>query len=91
MHEKYLLCEYKRHHPGVGVTPGVGLQSQSTSGIESGKKCEGQQEGLLQVHQQQKEDQGKCGPTAEWSRGPGDKGHGNGQDTECLLCLGLCW
>lgn len=25
------------------------------------------------VHEQQKEDQGKHGPTAEWNKGPGDK------------------
>lgn len=41
--------------------------------INCGKGHEGQQEGLLQVHQQQKEDQEKCTPDAQWGRGPGDR------------------
>lgn len=47
----------------------------NVSGVESGKKCEGQQGKILQMYQQQKEDQGKHGPTAKWGGGPGDKGH----------------
>lgn len=33
--------------------------------IKYGKGYQGQQEGLLQGYQQQKEDLGKCGPTAK--------------------------
>lgn len=53
-----------------------------------GKKCEGQQETNLQIHQQQKGAQGKHGPTAKWDRGPCDKGHRRARGTQCLLvCL----
>lgn len=43
-------------------------ESQSLSGAKSGKECEEQQERLLQVYHQQKEDYRKCGFAAEWSR-----------------------
>lgn len=39
--------------------------SQVPCGIDSSKGCEGQLE-KLQVHKQQKEDEGKCRPAAEW-------------------------
>lgn len=53
-------------------------ESQSIPAAESGKSWAGQQEGLLQVYQQQEEGQGKCRPAAEWEKGTGDKGHGKG-------------
>lgn len=33
----------------------------------------GQQQRQLQVYHLQNEDKGKCGPAAEWGRGPGNK------------------
>ena len=40
-------------------------EGQSPPGIEAGKGCQKQQEGLLQLHQQQKEGYGQCGAAAE--------------------------
>lgn len=34
--------------------------------------------GNKKVHQRQKEEKGKCGPVAEWSRQSGDEAHGKG-------------
>lgn len=51
-------------------------ESQSPTGIESGEGRGGQHGGLLQVHQQQKENQGKSAST--WARGQGVKRHGKG-------------
>lgn len=39
---------------------------------------EGQQEGLLQVHWQQKENEGNCEVMAQQGTRPRDKGHGRG-------------
>lgn len=44
---------------------GMGLGKPKTTGTESSKGCEGQQEGLLQAHKQKKEDQGKLVPSAK--------------------------
>lgn len=44
------------------VLQGQGQESQGQPGLESGEGCEGQQERLLQVHKEHKEDQGKRGP-----------------------------
>lgn len=41
---------------------GWGWESKKPPGVQSGEECEGQQEGLLQIFQQQKKDKGKCGP-----------------------------
>ena len=46
--------------------------------MESGKGREGQQERILQVHKQQKEEWGKHEPAAEQDRGSGGKGHRKG-------------
>lgn len=46
-------------------------KGQGPRGIESDKGHQGQQEGLLKVHQQQKEYQGKDGATAEFDGCPG--------------------
>lgn len=40
-------------------------ESQSPAGVESGEGYVGQQENLLQVYQQEKENWGKYGPAAE--------------------------
>ena len=53
--------------------------------MTSGKEQEGQQDGLLQVDQEQKEDNRKCGPTTEWDKELGAKGHRKGQGSQCLL------
>lgn len=47
---------------------GWNSQDQSLAGIEVDKACEVQQEGLLQMCSQQKEDQGKYGSAAESGR-----------------------
>ena len=44
---------------------GCNEEGQSSPGIEAGKECQKQQEGLLQIHQQKKEDYGQCGVAAE--------------------------
>lgn len=43
----------------------------------------------LQVHEQQREDQGRCECTAHQRRRAGDKWHGKGWGTQCFLCLDL--
>lgn len=48
------------------------------------KDVEGQQEELLQVHWEQKEDVRKCGLAAEWDTEPGAKGHGKGRGNQWL-------
>lgn len=51
---------------------------KSTWTCESGEAYAGQQEGLLHMYHQQKEDEGKCRPVANQSRRTGDKEHGKG-------------
>ena len=53
-------------------------ESQIPPGVESGEGCEGRQEELLQVYQQQKEDWEKCASSAEWGRESSDKGYRTG-------------
>lgn len=48
-------------------------ESHGPSRAESGEGHKGQQERLLQMQQQWKEDQGKYGLAFEWGGGPGDK------------------
>lgn len=48
---------------------GQDWESQNLPGVESGEECEGQQEGPLQIFQQQKKDKGKCGPATEMEWG----------------------
>lgn len=60
-------------------------ESQSPSGAKSSKECEGQQERLLQVYHQQKEDYRKCGFAAEWGRDL--EKIEQGQGTQCLFTL----
>lgn len=48
-----------------------------------------QKDGLLRVDQQQKVVWGKCGPAAEWDRGPDDKGHRKDQCTQFLRHFSL--
>lgn len=50
-------------------------KGQGLLGIGSDKGHQGQEEELLQVHQQQKEYQGKDGATAEFSGCPGNGRH----------------
>jgi len=50
----------------VGILVGEwNLEGQSLAGVATERECEGHQKGLLQAHQQQKEDKGKCEPAAE--------------------------
>lgn len=71
---------------------GCDEEAQSPLGIESGRGYLGQQEKFLQVHQQQKEADGKCGVTVESDRCPGGRRQREGGITGCLLCLTLnCW
>lgn len=55
-------------YTGLGLGKPTGVEF----GAESGNEREGQQEGFLQVHQQHKEGQGKCGLAAEWGRVPAE-------------------
>lgn len=47
----------------------------------------GNKKHFQQTYQHQKEDKGKCRPTARWSFEPSDKEHRESQHTQCLLCL----
>lgn len=58
---------------------GCDKEGQSPFGIKSGQGYEGQQEGFLQVHQQQKENLGKCGAAAESDTCPGGQRHREAQ------------
>ena len=67
-----MLCASRVRCPGRNTdtvsVQGWGWENQSLPGAEYGEGCERQQEGLLQMYQQQKEGQGKYGPTTEWDR-----------------------
>lgn len=52
---------------------GWNMKSQSLTGVAAERECEQLQKEFLQVHWQQKEGKGKCGPAAELSDCPGDK------------------
>lgn len=75
--------EIQTHCPS---TQEWGQESQSLAGVESGVE---EQEGLLQMYQQNKENEGKLQPTAELGGGPGVKGHAEGSNTQSLLHFGL--
>lgn len=65
----------EKYRDTVQVSKGWDQESQSPSGGESGEKCERQQEGLLHVHKQMKENEGKYWAAAEWCCSPAGKGH----------------
>lgn len=52
---------------------GVEYERQSMTGVAAERECEELRKGFLQVHWQQKEGKGKCGPAAELGDCPGDK------------------
>lgn len=62
----------KEHCQGM---QGYDEKGQGSLAAETGKGHQGQQEGLLQVVQQQKEDQEKCGASAESDGRPGNRRH----------------
>ena len=66
---------------------GMGLGNPSPPAIVSGKGCERQQEGLLQVYQQQKEDQRKHGPPNGWAGDLVTKDTGKAEVLDVLFAL----
>lgn len=72
--EKYRACKACRDS----------VRKVKTHPVAYGKRCERQQERLLQVYQQQKENLGKFGLTAEWDSGLADK-HRESQGMQMLL------
>lgn len=52
-------------HKAEWSAQGRGEEGQAPLAGKSGRGCQAQQEGLFQVHQQQREGWGKCGSAAE--------------------------
>lgn len=64
---------------------GWSSESQRPCGVESGEGCEEQQEGLVQVYQQQNESKEKYASSTEWDGEFRDKGCRTGN--RCLFAL----